>query len=118
MADEIGYIPNRARVRLRTGRMNVISLVMSTEHDVINHTAKLISSMVGGLRNMPFHLISKPYFADDNPMKPIRYIVESGSADVVIFNQAQGQYPRVKYLLDRKFPFATHGRRDWSDRHA
>jgi LacI family transcriptional regulator len=98
--------------------MNVISLVMSTEHDVINHTAKLISSVVGGLRNMPFHLIITPYFADDDPMKPIRYIVESGSADVVIFNQAQGQYPRVKYLLDRKFPFATHGRSDWSDRPA
>jgi len=98
--------------------MNVISLVMSTEHDVINHTATLISSVVGGLRNMPFHLIIKPYFADDDPMQPIRYIVEFGSADVVIFNQAQGQYPHVKYLLDRKFPFATHGRSDWSDRHA
>jgi LacI family transcriptional regulator len=98
--------------------MNVISLVMSTEHDVINHTAKLISSVVGGLRNRPFHLIITPYLADDDPMKPIRYIVESDSADVVIFNQAQRQYPRVKYLLDRKFSLATHGRSDWSDRPA
>ena len=34
IADEIGYVPNRAGVRLRTGRTNVISLVMSTEHDM------------------------------------------------------------------------------------
>lgn len=118
VADEIGYVPNRAGVRLRTGRTNVISLVMSTEHDVMNHTAKLISSVAGGLRNTPFHLNITPYFADEDPMKPIRYIVESGSADAVIFNQIKGQDPRVRYLLDRKFPFATHGRSDWSDQHA
>ena len=118
VADQIGYIPNRAGVRLRTGRTNVISLVMSTEHDVMNHTAKLISSVAGGLRNTPFHLNITPYFADEDPMKPIRYIVESGSADAVIFNQIQAQDPRVRYLLERKFPFATHGRSAWSDQHA
>ena len=118
VADEIGYVPNRAGVRLRTGRTNVISLVMSTEHDVMNHTAKLISSVAGGLRGTPFHLNITPYFADEDPMKPIRYIVESGSADAVIFNQIQPQDPRVRYLLDRKFPFATHGRSVWSDQHA
>ena len=118
VADQIGYVPNRAGVRLRTGRTNVISLVMSTEHDVMNHTAKLISSVAGGLRNTPFHLNITPYFADEDPMKPIRYIVESGSADAVIFNQIQPQDPRIRYLLDRRFPFATHGRSDWSDQHA
>lgn len=118
VADQIGYVPNRAGVRLRTGRTNVISLVLSTEHDVMNHTAKLISSIAGGLRNTPFHLNITPYFVDEDPMKPIRYIVESGSADAVIFNQIQPQDPRIRYLLDRKFPFATHGRSDWADEHA
>ncbi len=117
VADQIGYVPNRAGVRLRTGRTNVISLVMSTEHDVMNHTAKLISSVAGGLRNTPFHLNITPYFVDEDSLKPIRYIVESGSADAVIFNQIQPQDPRVRYLLDRNFPFATHGRNDWSDQH-
>ena len=48
IAAEIGYVPNRAGVRLRTGRTNVISLVLSTEHDQMNHTARLISSVAGG----------------------------------------------------------------------
>ncbi len=117
IADEIGYVPNRAGVRLRTGRTNVISLVLSTEHDVMNHTARLINSIAGALQGTPFHLIVTPYFPTDDIMKPIRYIVETGSADAVIFNQTQPDDPRVAWLMERHFPFATHGRTRWSDRH-
>jgi LacI family transcriptional regulator len=118
IAEELGYVPNRAGVRLRTGRTNVISLVMSTEHDVMNHTARLISSVAGELRGTPFHLNINPYFPGEDPMKPIRYIVETGSADAVIFNQTEPQDPRVAWLIEHRFPFATHGRTDWSARHA
>jgi LacI family transcriptional regulator len=117
IADEIGYIPNRAGVRLRTGRTNVLSLVLSTEHDVMNHTARLISAVAGALQGTPYHLVITPYFPSDDPMKPIRYIVETGSADAVIFNQTQPQDPRVAWLMEQGFPFATHGRDDWCDRH-
>lgn len=117
IARDIGYVPNRAGVRLRTGRTNVISLVMPTEHDMMNHTARLISSVAGGLRNTPFHLIVTPFFPDQDPLEPVRYIVETGSADAVIFNQIQPQDPRVAYLMEKRFPFATHGRSDWADRH-
>lgn len=117
IADEIGYVPNRAGVRLRTGRTNVISLVLSTEHDVMNHTARLISSIAGALRNTPYHMIVTPYFPSEDPMRPIRYIVESGSADAIIFNQIQPEDPRVAYLMERGFPFATHGRTNWAQTH-
>lgn len=117
IASEIGYVPNRAGVRLRTGRTNVISLVMSTEHDLMSHTARLIASVAGGLRDTPFHMVVTPFFPDQDPMDPVRYIVETGSADAVIMNQIQPQDPRVAYLMERNFPFATHGRTDWSDRH-
>ena len=117
-ATRIGYVPNRAGVRVRTWRTSVISLVLSTEHDVMNHTARLMSSVAGSLRGTPYHLILTPYFADEDPMVPIRYIVETGSADAVIFNQITPRDPRVAYLMERHFPFVTHGRTDWSDRHA
>ncbi|MEJ6404125.1 LacI family transcriptional regulator [Yoonia sp. 2307UL14-13] len=117
IATEIGYVPNRAGVRLRTGRTNVISLVMSTEHDLMTHNARLIASVASGLRNTPFHMIMTPFFPDQDRMDPVRYIVETGSADAVILNQIQPQDPRVAYLMDRKFPFATHGRTDWADQH-
>ncbi|MEJ1992395.1 MAG: LacI family DNA-binding transcriptional regulator, partial [Maritimibacter sp.] len=57
IAAEVGYVPNRAGVRLRTGRTNVISLVMSTEHSMMNHTAQLIWSVAEELRHTPYHLI-------------------------------------------------------------
>ena len=110
-------MPNRAGVRLRTGKTNVISLVLSTDHDMMNHTARLISSIAGALRSTPYHMIVTPYFPSEDPLKPVRYIVETGSADAVILNQTEPEDPRVAYLMERGFPFATHGRTNCCDRH-
>jgi LacI family transcriptional regulator len=74
--------------------------------------------VAGALRGSPFHLNITPYFPSEDPMKPIRYIVETGSADAVIFNQIEPRDVRVEWLMERGFPFATHGRSQWSDRHA
>lgn len=117
IAEEIGYVPNRAGVRLRTGRTNVISLVLSTETDMMNHTSRLITAMAGALRGTPYHMIITPYFPSEDPMKPIRYIVETGSADAVVFNQTEPRDPRIAFLMERRFPFATHGRSDWAADH-
>ncbi len=117
IADAIGYVPNRAGVRLRTGRTNVISLVLSTDHDMMNHTARLISSLASELRNTPYHLIVTPFFPDEDILKPIRYIVETKSADALIMNQVRPNDPRVKYLMEHNFPFATHGRSQWCAEH-
>lgn len=118
VADELGYVPNRAGLRLRTGRTQVVSLVMSTEHDMMNNTARLLSSIAGALRPTPFHLNVSYFFAGEDPMKPIRHIVEMGLADAVIFNQTRPEDPRVAWLMERGFPFATHGRTAWAERHA
>lgn len=118
VAAEIGYVPNRAGVRLRTGRTSVLALVLSAEPDMMTHTARLISSLAGSLRATPFHLNVTPHFPGEDPLVPIRRIVENGLADAVIFNQTQPRDARVAWLLDRRFPFATHGRTDWSPDHA
>jgi LacI family transcriptional regulator len=109
-AARIGYIPNRAGVRLRTGRTNVISLVLPTDHEMMDLTARLISAIAAGLRGTSYHLTITPYFPGDDRMKPVKYIVETGSADAIILNQIAPSDARVDYLLDRGFPFATHGR--------
>ncbi|MBI1217983.1 MAG: LacI family DNA-binding transcriptional regulator [Rhodobacteraceae bacterium] len=118
IAQQIGYRPNRAGVRLRTGRTNVLSLVMSTEHDQMNHTARLITAVAGALRGTPYHMIITPYFPDEDPMVPIRYIVETGSADGLILNQTEPEDPRVTYMMAHDFPFVTHGRTNICDRHS
>ena len=115
IADEIGYVPNRAGVRLRTGRTNVVSLIMSTDHN--NHTGRIISGASGGLSGSPFHLIVTPSFPAEDEMKPVRYVVETGSADAIILNQIAPEDRRVAYLMEKNFPFVTHGRSNWADRH-
>ncbi|MFA9229611.1 MAG: LacI family transcriptional regulator [Microgenomates group bacterium] len=109
-AKRLGYRPNRAGVRLRTGKTNVIALVFSTEADVMNHASQLIYSAAEALRGTAYHIVIMPFFADEDAMAPIEYIVETESADGMVLNQTMPDDPRVKYLAERNFPFATHGR--------
>ncbi len=113
----LGYRPNRAGVRLRTGKTNVIALVLSTEADVMNHTSRLIYSIAAALRGTAYHLVVMPYFADQDPMDPVRYLVETESADGVVLNQTQPDDPRIRYMAERGFPFATHGRTEMGVEH-
>ena len=116
-AERLGYRPNRAGVRLRTGKTNVIALTLSTEADVMNHTSKLLYSIAEALRGTAYHLVVTPFFPDQDPMDPIRYIVETGSADGIVLNQTLPDDPRVRYLADHGFPFVTHGRTDMGINH-
>lgn len=118
IAQEVGYVPNRAGVRLRTGKTNVISLVLATEHDTLNMTSNLISSISDGLQGTPYHLVMIPEPTGQEPLQAIRNIVENRSADAVIFNRVEPEDERVAYLLKQRFPFVTHGRSIWSEKHS
>lgn len=109
-AERLGYRPNRAGVRLRTGKTNVIALVLSTESDVMNHTSRLIYSIANALRGTAYHMVVMPFFPDQDPLDPIRYVVETESADGIILNQTKEDDPRIRYMHDHGFPFAAHGR--------
>lgn len=110
VAKQIGYRPNRAGVRLRTGRTNVISLILSVENEVLGMTSHFVYGISEFLADSPYHLIVTPYDARRDPLDPVRYIVETASADGVIFSRTEPQDARVRYLHERGFPFATHGR--------
>jgi LacI family transcriptional regulator len=109
-AVRLGYRPNRAALRLRTGKTNVIALVIAAGDEVMNFTSRLIASVAKGLRGTAYHVVVMPYFPDEDPMGPVRYLVETGSADGIILHQTQVDDPRVRYLTERGIPFATHGR--------
>lgn len=104
-----GYRPNRAGVRLRTGKTNVITVVLNPQDEGSGFFADFVFGISDGLNGTPYHLVVTPYSLSD-PMAPIRYIVETGAADGVILSRTQPDDPRVRYLLDNGMPFATHGR--------
>jgi len=116
-ARAVGYRPNRAGVRLRTGKTKVIALAHATDHDFVNHVARLTSAIARELRDTGYHLIITPYFPDEDPMTPVRYVVETGAADGVILNETQPVDPRVEYLLAHGVAVATHGRTATPGRH-
>jgi len=110
VARQIGYRPNRAGVRLRTGKTNVISLVLDTQEQVGGFVSDMIYGISEAIAATPYHLIVTPYSRNNDPMEPVRYIVETGSADGIIISRTEPNDPRVRYMAERGFPFATHGR--------
>lgn len=117
VAKQIGYRPNRAGVRLRTGKTNVISLVLDTEEDLTGFVSDMIYGISETVAETPYHVIVTPYSRRRDTMDPIRYIVETGSADGIILSRTRPDDPRVAYLLEHHFPFATHGRTAIAEEH-
>ncbi|WP_274626655.1 LacI family transcriptional regulator [Arvimicrobium flavum] len=110
VAQQVGYRPNRAGVRLRTGKTNVISLILDTQEQVGGFVSDIIYGISEQLAQTPYHLVVTPYSRNNDPMEPVRYVVETGSADAIIISRTQPNDPRVRYMAERGFPFAAHGR--------
>jgi LacI family transcriptional regulator len=74
----------------------------------------LTSPMVMGiseiLASTQYHLVVTPYRTQGNALDPVRYVLETGAADGVIISRTEPKDPRVALMMERNFPFATHGR--------
>jgi LacI family transcriptional regulator len=108
-AQQAGYRPNRAGVRLRTGKSNVITVVLNAQDGGSGFFANMIYGISDALTGTAYHLVVTPYSLSDS-MSPIRYIVETNSADGVVISRTTPDDPRVRYLIDNNMAFATHGR--------
>ncbi len=115
-AQQVGYRPDRAGVRLRTGRTNVITLVLNPEDEGSGFFSQFVYGVSNGLKGTAYHLVITPYDLTD-PMASVRYIVETGSADGVILSRTQAVDARVRYLTDNNMPFVTHGRTEMGISH-
>jgi LacI family transcriptional regulator len=109
-AAKIGYVPDRAAQRLRTGRTNVIALVVDPHSEIIDFSGSMISGIADAFRDTRYHLTLTQYQLGEDPMRPIRHIVRNRLADGLIFARTQPHDARVKFLLEAGFPFVTHGR--------
>ena len=112
VARQLGYQPNRAGVRLRTGKTNVIALVLSIDEEIMGFSSQLVFGISEVLTGTPYHIVVTPHSHSKDPMLPVRYILETGSADGVIISRIEPDDPRVRLLTEHNMPFATHGRTD------
>jgi LacI family transcriptional regulator len=110
MARRLCYQPSPAGLRLRTGKTNVLSLVLDTEEQMGSFLSQIIFGITEGLAGTPYHLIVTPYSKHGDPLAPIRHLVETAAVDGIIISRIEPEDDRVKYMIEQGMPFVTHGR--------
>jgi LacI family transcriptional regulator len=118
IAAEIGYVPDRTALRLKTGRTHVISLILDPHDEILGFGQSMVSGLTAALRGTPYHLVITPNFRNVAPVDPIHYILRNKAADGVIFSRTEPDDARVKLLLESDFPFVSHGRTEFATPHA
>ncbi|ASP34156.1 LacI family DNA-binding transcriptional regulator [Labrenzia sp. VG12] len=117
VADRLGYVPNRAAQRLRTGRTKVISLLLNTRHEFLSFTSEFLGGMSEGLAGTGYAINITADRLSSDRLEVIRNIRRHSLADAIVFTRTECFDERVRYLLEHDFPFATHGRTDFTTPH-
>jgi len=114
-AKTIGYVPDRAAQRLRTGRTNVVSLVLDPHSEILGFGNSMITGIADIVRGTRYHLTVMQYQLGEDPLEPIRFIVRNRQADGILFARTTHNDPRAAFLMEQRFPFVTHGRTGFQD---
>lgn len=117
-ARAVGYVPDRAGVRLRTGKTNVIALVLDGAESALGFSRQMIQGIGDAIRDTRYHLTVMPEFDRIASVDTIRYILDNRTADGVILTHTSPRDPRVAMLMEADFPFVTHGRTEFFTPHA
>ncbi len=118
VADDLGYVPDRAGRGLRTGRTHTLSLVLAPQGEITGYTASIISGLGEVCRDNGYELSATPDLPQQQELAVVRSIVENQRADGIILSRTSPQDLRVRYLLENDFPFVTHGRTELATHHA
>lgn len=116
-ARQIGYVPDRAGVRLRTGRTSVITLVLSSRFHSGDFARQMIAGVGEGVAGTNYHVNVVPD-ANDGDASTVRHILSSDTADGLIITHTTPRDARVQLLIEAGFPFVAHGRTDFMAEHA
>ena len=117
VAAEVGYLPDRAALRLKTGRTNVIALVLEPDEQIYGFGTSIVGGLTEAMRGTAYHLVITPLFRNVAPIEPIKHIVRNRMADGVVFSKSEAFDERIRFLIDNDFPFVSHGRSTWPEDH-
>ena len=116
-AKRLGYVPDRAARRLRTGRTQVITLLLNTEHEFLGFTHEFLSGITETLRGTGYSVTVVPDDPGEDRLAPVRTILRNNLADGLLFTRTECFDPRVRMLLEADFPFVSHGRTEFTTPH-
>ncbi|MEZ2131550.1 MULTISPECIES: LacI family transcriptional regulator [unclassified Sinorhizobium] len=117
VAREIGYLPDRAAQRLKTGRTNVISILLDPHEEVVGFGTSIMYGIAEALRSTSYHLIITPNLLATSNVEAVGHIIRNNLADGLIFSRTEPFDGRVRLLLETGFPFVSHGRTEFSTQH-
>mgnify|MGYP001252733321 CR=1 FL=1 len=118
VAKSVGYMPDRAAQRLRTGRTNVISLLVNPRHEYLGFSAELTAGITDSLKGTPYFVSLIPDYLDETRLDVVSKIIRNRLADGVVFTRTEVFDERVRLLMENDFPFITHGRTEFTAVHA
>lgn len=116
-AARLGYVPDRAAQRLRTGRTKVVQLLLNLDHEFLGFTHELIGGLSEALAGTGYSVTIFPDILGNDRLAAVRQIVETRLGDGIIFNRTEPFDPRVRYLMEQGFPFVCHGRTEFTVPH-
>jgi len=117
VASEIGYSPDRAAQRLKTGRTNVIAVLLEPHEEILGYGTSIMAGVAKAMQGTAYHLIVMPNLLHASNIAAVSYIIRNGMADGLIISRTEPLDPRVKLLMENDFPFVTHGRTELSSSH-
>lgn len=117
VAAQIGYLPDRAAQRLKTGKTNVIGILLDPHEEILGYGISIMHGLAKALKDTAYHLIVTPNFINGSNVEAVRYLVRNGMVDGLLFSRTEPFDPRVRLLLESGFPFVTHGRTEFTVDH-
>lgn len=119
-ADELGYRPNQTARRLSIGSPETVGYLMPRYSSSIAQpfVSQLLQGLGEALSKRQWDLLVTQADSASNELAYIERIVRSGRVGGLVISRPLKNDPRIKLLLDLKFPFVVHGRTANSDNFA
>lgn len=111
-AERLGYRPSATARKLALGRVEAVGMILPTGpgHFDDPFFMELITSLGERLAESNLDLLVTTAAPGATEMRALQRLVEHKRVDAVVVARTNLHDERVAYLLDRGFPFVTHGR--------
>lgn len=111
-AREFGYVPNMAARQLVSGRSGFVGFIMPVRgpNFIDSYLGEFLTGLGEGLVEHGIDLFVATASSGRSELSVLRHVVESGRADGIVVPRIGETDERVRYLIDRAFPFVAHGR--------
>ncbi|KZK79356.1 Catabolite control protein A [Pseudovibrio sp. W64] len=110
--EELGYRPSSTARNLKRGRVDTFGIVLPLMpgKGADPFLAEFLDGMTRALNAVDKDLLVTTASSMDDAVLAIRRLISSQKVDGFVLTRTATNDPRVDYLLDRGFPFVSHGR--------